>query len=230
MLGQVIALRRYPVKSMGGEELTSARVGGRGLEGDRWYAVEDADGRFASGKNSRRFRRRDAVFSYRAETGPSGVTVHRGDQCWDAGSPDLDRHLSDAMGAEVRLTPEAGVMHHDEGPVSLVGTATLRWCAERWGIDADPRRLRVNVVVETDQPFLEEEWVGRSVAIGGTVLEVVEPIPRCRMIDIAQDGVRPDGKWLHHLAAERDLNLAVCARVERPGAISLGDPVEPLTP
>src|SRR3546814_16970820 len=73
---KVAALRRYPVKSMGGEALDSVALDPRGLVGDRWFAVEDEDGHFASGKNSRRFRRRDPVFSYSARTAPPGtVTV-----------------------------------------------------------------------------------------------------------------------------------------------------------
>ena len=35
-------LRRYPVKSMGGEALTSIELTARGLVGDRHYAVRDA--------------------------------------------------------------------------------------------------------------------------------------------------------------------------------------------
>src|SRR5689334_16379501 len=66
----VTALRRYPVKAMGGEPLDLARFDARGLLGDRWYAVEDTEGRFASGKDTRRFRRRDRVFDYGATTDP----------------------------------------------------------------------------------------------------------------------------------------------------------------
>jgi hypothetical protein len=68
----VISLRRYPVKSMGGESLGEVELGARGSVGDRWYAVEDDEGSFASGKDTRRFRRRDAVFEYAAHTEPGG--------------------------------------------------------------------------------------------------------------------------------------------------------------
>ena len=37
-------LRRYPVKAMAGESLESVVVDGRGLDGDRWFAVWDEDG------------------------------------------------------------------------------------------------------------------------------------------------------------------------------------------
>ena len=79
---EIVQLRRYPVKSMGGEQFDHVRLDRRGIIGDRWFAVEDADGHFASGKNTRRFRRRDAVFGYSAVTSGTGdVTVTGADHC-----------------------------------------------------------------------------------------------------------------------------------------------------
>jgi hypothetical protein len=40
--GSVVALWRYPVKSMMGEELNSSEVTDRGLLGDRQFAVVDS--------------------------------------------------------------------------------------------------------------------------------------------------------------------------------------------
>src|SRR5687768_2154914 len=82
---KVASLRRYPVKGMAGEALETVTVDERGLEWDRWYAVVDEQGRFATGKDSRRFRRRDAVLTY-AATGAAGhVEVHRGGEAWTVG-------------------------------------------------------------------------------------------------------------------------------------------------
>ncbi len=55
-LGSVVALWRYPVKSMMGEELNASEVTPRGLLGDRAYAIVDgADGKVASAKNPRKW-------------------------------------------------------------------------------------------------------------------------------------------------------------------------------
>lgn len=226
MQNLVTALRRYPVKSMGGEALHRADLDSRGLVGDRWYVVEDEEGRFASGKSTRRFRRRDPVFDYTAATDhESHVTVTRGNQRWRVGDPRLDHRLSEEMGTSVRVRPEVDVPHQDMGAVSLVSTATLQWCADRWGGDPDPRRLRVNVVVGASEPFLEEQWIGLELAVGSARLRVVERTPRCRMVDIAQDGLEPGEKWLKPLAEERDTFLAVYADVTRPGQVGVGDRV-----
>lgn len=221
----VTVLRRFPVKGMGGETVRSVSLDGRGLLGDRWFAVEDDEGHFASGKDTRRFRRRDAVFAYQASTSPQGVMVVGPTRSWPVGDPRLDAELSAAMGASVRVAPESDVPHQDAGAVSIVGSASLRWCAERWGIDADPRRLRSNVVFESDEPFIEETWIGHELHVGSAVLRVVERVPRCRMIDIAQDGTSPTDRWLKPLAAERGMNLAVYADVVRPGVVTIGDAI-----
>jgi len=186
--GRVTSIRRYPVKSMGGEALDRARLDRRGIVGDRWYAVEDGDGHFASGKNTRRFRRRDAVFAYSAQTDSDGVVrVARGRHGWTVGDSLLDQHMSTHMRAAVRVTAEASIPHQDLGAVSIIGTATLDWCAATWGGDSDWRRLR------------------------------------CRMIDIAQDGVSPQTKWLKKVSNDRGMFLAVYADVRKAGEFAVGD-------
>lgn len=231
MTHRVVSIRRYPVKSMGGEALTAVEFDARGMVGDRFYAVRDGDNRLASGKNTRRMVRRDGVFAYAASTagnsrgtgsvmiadasGPLGV----------AGDPSLDALLTDALGAEVSVAPEADVPHFDSGSVSIIGTATLDWCARELSADADPRRLRVNIVIATSEPFEEECWIGSTLAIGTALLTPVQRIERCRTIDLAQDGVDRPTRWLKQLGERRDLRLAVYCDVARAGTTRVGDEV-----
>jgi uncharacterized protein YcbX len=208
---------------MGGEPLHKAAVNRRGLVGDRWFAVEDDEGHFASSKRTRRFRRHDEVFGFDAATTAEGVEVRRGERRWRVGDPLLDAELSAAMGRRMTVTSEDGVPHQDAGAVSLIGTATLRWCVEELAVDADSRRLRVNLVVETDEPFVEESWCGDRVGIGTAGLRLTALTQRCRMIDIAQDGQRPARRWLKPLAQRRGMNLGIYAEVVSTGIIGVGD-------
>ena len=80
-------------------------------------------------------------------------------------------------------------------------------------------------MVETDDPFVEEGWVGRDVSVGDAVLTVVERVPRCRTIDLVQDGSEASGRWLKPLASEREGCAAVYLDVRRPGSIAVGDAV-----
>src|SRR5712692_6016418 len=73
--GSVVALWRYPVKSMMGEELNATEVTDRGLLGDRAYAVVDtSDGKAATAKNPRKWPR---LFDFRAtfaeQAGPTAT-------------------------------------------------------------------------------------------------------------------------------------------------------------
>jgi uncharacterized protein len=217
-------IRRYPVKSMAGESLDAVEVDARGLAGDRWYAVVDGDGKLSSGKHSARFRRRDAVFDYAARTTDDGVRVSGRGGGWTVGDPALDAALSGVMGDPVRVLAEAATPHQDQGVVSLVGTASLDWCREHLGVDADRRRIRPNLVVDTSEPFVEETWTG-LVSVGTARLRFDQRIERCRMIDIAQDGLPREGGWLKALTDTRELCLGIHLDVVEPGTIRLGDEV-----
>jgi uncharacterized protein YcbX len=225
--GRLREIRRYPVKAMGGESLEQVDLEPRGLVGDRAYAVVDGDGKLATGKHSRRFRRRDEVFEFASRTTTDGVLVSGRGGEWPAPGAELDRALSDAMGSAVRALPETTTPYFDAGAVSLVGTASLTWCREHLGVDADRRRIRPNLVVETDEPFVEESWTG-VVEIGGVRLTPVERIERCRMVDIAQDGLPPEGRWLKRLTEAREMSLGIYLDVEAPGTIAVGDRVRTL--
>jgi uncharacterized protein YcbX len=222
-------IRRYPVKAMGGESLESVEVEARGLTGDRAYAVVDGDGKIATGKHSRRFRRRDEVFEFASRTTPDGVRVTGRGGEWAVLSAELDAFLTEAMGDPVRVLPESTTPYFDAGAVSLVGTASLEWCRRELHVDADRRRIRPNLVVETDEPFVEETWAG-ELAVGEVVLAPVERIVRCRMVDIAQEGLPREGAWLKALTDTRDMSLGVYLEVRRPGRIAVGDPVEARVP
>ena len=113
--GSVVALWRYPVKSMMGEEVNAVEVSERGLVGDRQFAVVDAaTGKVAGAKNPRKWGN---FFDFRAAyveppqagatlpavrlTLPDG-TVVRSDQS------DLRQILSSVLGREVAFAEAPG--------------------------------------------------------------------------------------------------------------------------
>jgi uncharacterized protein YcbX len=220
----IAALRRYPVKAMGGESPAAVELDGRGVAGDRWYAVLDAEDKMAAFKNSNRFRRHDAVGDFAASTSDDGVRVSRGGESWHVEDPALAEVLTEAFGAPVRVAPETTTPHFDASPVSVVGTATLDWCRDTLGVDPDPRRLRVNLLVDTTTPFEEESWT--TLSVGTAALRAVERIERCRTIDLAQDGVETTTRWLKPLADAREMRVGVYLDVVTPGRVAVGDEVE----
>ncbi|MCU1297398.1 MAG: hypothetical protein JWO91_1676 [Acidobacteriaceae bacterium] len=110
VLGSIVSLWRYPVKSMLGEELNASEVTKRGLLGDRAYAlVDSADGKVASAKNPRKWPQMfdcRATLSDDPRTGmqvplvritlPDGTIV-------GSEQPDIDRIVSNVVHREVKL-------------------------------------------------------------------------------------------------------------------------------
>ncbi|HET7578100.1 MAG TPA: MOSC N-terminal beta barrel domain-containing protein, partial [Bacillales bacterium] len=84
--GKVKEIRRFPVKSLLGESLSRVMLDQRGLSGDRLWAVRTHEGKFGSGKTTRRFMRMDGLMHIEAGydgdvpvvTMPDG-NVYRGD-------------------------------------------------------------------------------------------------------------------------------------------------------
>lgn len=125
------------------------------------------------------------------------------------------------------LTPEAGIPHHDEGPVSIITTAALRRLGELSGGAAlDPLRFRANLLLDVPGTgFPEDDWPGRLLRVGPhAALRVVRPLTRCVMIDMAQAGAGERNDLLKLLGEHHALTFGVFATVEHPGRITTGDP------
>src|SRR5918911_939995 len=108
VVGSVVSLWRYPVKSMMGEELNASEVTERGLLGDRAYAlVDSSDGKVASAKNPRKWPQ---LFDFRAalvdvprpgaKVPPVRITLPDGTMVTSEQS-DLNQVLSRALNREV---------------------------------------------------------------------------------------------------------------------------------
>jgi uncharacterized protein YcbX len=224
----VLEIRRYPIKSLLGEQPETTEVERRGLAGDRLWAVRDDDGKLGSGKNTRRFRRMPGLFRLRGHSGDHVPEVELpGGRRFAADDPAGHRAVSEVLGRRVTIAREAAVVHHDEGPVSLISTAALRRLRELTGEVVDPLRFRANLLIDVPgSGFPEEEWLGHDLRVGGhVVLRPQRRLTRCVMIDLAQEGAPEHGGLLRAVADHHDLTFGVWATVERPGRISVGDSI-----
>ncbi|MFJ5881131.1 MOSC domain-containing protein [Kitasatospora cineracea] len=228
IVGVVERLWRYPVKSAGGELLDSVEVEGRGLVGDRLYAVRDGAGRLGSGKSTRRFRRMDGLLRLSARLGPR-IDVPELFDPLGMPVPDPDSFLRAYLEQEdVVLAREDAVSHFDELPVSVLTTATLDWVARTVpSAVVDERRFRPNVLLRTPPgtpPFGEDGWFGREGRVkGGVRLAFVRASVRCAMVGAAQPGLPHAPEILKAVAHERDGELGALATVARPGRLRVGD-------
>jgi uncharacterized protein YcbX len=91
------------------------------------------------------------------------------------------------------------------------------------------RRFRPNIVISTggqDQGFVENDWIGHTVAIGEDVrLAITGPCPRCVMITLPQGDLPKDSGILRAAAQHNGVNVGVYASVVGGGTVRRGDPV-----
>jgi uncharacterized protein YcbX len=230
-VARVASLHRYPVKSMVGEQVTRLEIDQRGSLGDRLWSVRTSDGKIGSGKNSRRFAAVPKLLELRAQQrdGKVVITFPDGSSC-AIGSADADVRLSEYLGQPVHLASERDVSHFDDGPVSLIGTASVRSLANERNQPLDCARFRPNVVVNTSAPFEEDRWVGHRLQVGTAELSITMKSPRCVMIDMKTADLPPQHGNLKTLGRVNGANLGVIAHVLGAGTISVGDTLRILGP
>jgi hypothetical protein len=265
VVGTVVAIWRYPVKSMMGEELSAAELTERGLLGDRAYALVDTEtGKVASAKNPRRWPN---LFQFRASylkppsqgrsLPPVRITLPDGD--WlTTDQADVDPRLSAAVGRTVRLARLAAERAIAEGYwpdhdwlaernqvfdfelptgtffdgacVHIITTATLdRLQALSPGSRFEVPRFRPNVVIQPTQGsdgFIENGWIGRTIAVGEVTLRIDRPCPRCVMTTLSQGSLPQDAGVLRTAVQNNDGNVGVYATVLSPGQVRRGGAVQ----
>ena len=122
LVGRMVAIWRYPVKSMMGEELNAIEVTDRGLRGDRAYALVDVEtGKVVSAKNPRRWPN---LFDFRAayvdeprdrQSLPAVRIILPGGEAVTTDQADVESQLSAAVSRQVRLTQSPGQSATSEG-------------------------------------------------------------------------------------------------------------------
>ncbi|MBO8193423.1 MOSC N-terminal beta barrel domain-containing protein [Streptomyces oryzae] len=229
-VGVIERIWRYPIKSTGGEVLHRAEVEARGLVGDRLFAVRDAQGKFGSGKNTRRFRRMPGLLQLRSHYLDDGGEPELLDP-QGAVVPDPSAYLRRYLGRDdVEVAREGAISHFDQLPVSVLTTATLDWVRSSVpDVPVDERRFRPNLLVRTPPgtpAFVEDEWFGSKARIGDEVcMEFVRSSERCVMTNAAQQDLPHSPLVLRAITKAHDMRLDGLATVLAPGQVRAGDPL-----
>ena len=228
VVGRVVALWRYPVKSMAGEELDGAEVSWPGLAGDRRWAFIRA-GQVHSGFPWLTMRERPELARYRprfAEPGrpdasPVLVRTPGGGEL-DVADPALAAELGPGVRA---IKQNRGVF--DTFPLSLLTVQSLAGLGRLASTGLAAGRFRPNLLVDAPgRDFPEDAWVGRLLRIGGLGMRVDQRDKRCVMVTIDPVTLVRDPAILRVVARERDTRLGVYGSTVEPGRVAVGDPVE----
>lgn len=238
-IGTLKALRRYPVKSMAGEDLAEGRVTFAGITGDRVYAFIDAENRsdfpWMTARQTHEmilFRPRflappaanediPCAERYEAEVAtPDGKTFRVGD-------PEFTKYLGQRFGRTLRFRFSERNMT-DARPLSILGMSTIKALSRETEIELDPRRFRENFYVEwrDGRPFFEDEVIGRELQIGETVLlQVVKKDGRCIIITLDPETAVSTPQVLQHVSQHHSGCTGVYAAVLREGIVRVNDPI-----
>lgn len=227
VIGHIAALARFPVKSMGGEALDAVALGWSGIVGDRQWALvkAPAHSRFPwfTGRDFSPLNAWRAAYPVDADAKTSTPLVTAPDG-WSAAIDDpavVDR-LRNESGKEMSLL-RLGRGAYDSLPLSIVSTAGHAAVEASHGMPIDPRRFRINVVVDSDLPL--RVWAGRRLTFGGAdaaEIAVTAPIERCVMITIDPDTGERDPWLMRTVAQQFDNKYGMHANVLRPGMLRVG--------
>jgi uncharacterized protein YcbX len=241
----VSALCIAPVKGTAVVDVERATIGLRGLVGDRRFSILDGEGGLLTARNTGRLLGVRAAVDDDANTltlaFPSGEEVTA---TVALGAPAAARYFGERRGRVVEgpfadalqqyLERPAQLLAHDEATdgwdedaVSVVSRASLGELARQAGRDAvDARRFRMSVEIEGAGAHEEDGWIGREVAVGDAVLEVMARCERCVITTRDPDTGEVDFNALRVLAGYRGKEtvcMGVLCRVVRPGEVRVGD-------
>jgi len=235
VIGRVCELVRYPVKSMAGVTAESAYLGFHGIAGDRRFAFRRlADesgfpfltaGRFPELVTYRPIGRTDVS----GEPLPTHVRTPSGSEMEVRGE-ELRDEISRRSGHAVELMMlRFGIF--DDAPVSVISLATIAAIGREAGLEMDRRRMRANVVLETDRldAFLEDDWVGGTLFFGegpeAPAVSVTARDERCAMVNFHPETGQQDPRVMKAVVRMNGNYAGVYATVVRAGSIHVGESV-----
>jgi uncharacterized protein YcbX len=248
---RLINIVRHPVKSLQGEQVTSAAIEADGLVGDRCWGIRDE----RTGKVLTARRAPELLFASAAlaADGTPVITLPSGEVCQGPGT-DTDAALSRWLDKPVRLVRsvgEPGARAEFFADPTDDSSEALEWTmpADRF-VDALPllvlttaslrngaalypegewhwRRFRANLVLDADgDGWGEDDWYDDlDLHVGDVRIRPQEGCVRCTMVTRPQPGLREDRDIFRTLARHHGALFGAWSTVVRTGTVSVGDEV-----
>jgi uncharacterized protein len=228
-IGRVARLRRYPVKSMRGEELSVAAVNEYGLVGDREYAftVDNSPNPKIPWMTA---RQANEMLLYKPRIlSPSNVEVESPDGSrFTISDAELERLLEEKYGYQLSLRRSEGGCQ-DAKPLSIMGLQSVQKLAEEAGIDnLAPERFRANIYADwkSGGAFFEDQLVGKEIKLGDEViLRVVKKDSRCVIPTLDPDTSAASPAVLEKIQSLHAGCIGVYAETVKAGEIRVEDEI-----
>ncbi|WP_374946876.1 MOSC domain-containing protein [Agreia sp.] len=258
MPGTIDSLYRYPVKGLTPERLDRVTLeAGQAFPADRRFALAKPFGAYDADDfvplSKREYyvlmntdRLAGLVTTFDAETCTMRVAVQ--------GHPVLEADLGTAEGRAEFVELYARVVDLPDGErpvlaeqpgynftdqannglrmmntISLVNRASIRDFEARIGRELDPLRFRANAYLEGLEPWVEREWIGRELQLGGpagVTVRVVDESERCAATEVDPTTARRDVPVVRLLHENYGHEImGVFAEVLSAGTLAVGDTV-----
>ena len=202
---------RYPVKTMGGEQLQHAQIGDLGIKGDRIVHVERADGHVITS------RTHPGYLGHKGSLDADGKPLVDG-RPWESDSVSHDIETIGGRGA--RLVANDGSERFDILPLLVTTDGAIEAFGE------DYRRLRPNIVIGSADGLVERTWEGGYLQVGKVLIGVQDLRLRCIMTSFDPDTLEQSKHVTQGIYKRFEGKLALNCYVLEGGNISVGDSVE----
>jgi uncharacterized protein YcbX len=233
-IGQVEAIFRYSVKSMGGERLEAANLGWYGLEGDRRLAfrrISDHSG--MPWLTATKLPDLVLFAPCGREDGAQGdlhvpTHIRRPD---GQELPVFGEALATEVGRRYGAPVQMMQLRHgifDEACLSVIALDTISEIGRLAGRSLDVRRFRPNVLVRLlrSGAFLEDEWVGGVLSFGegddAPAISVTMRDERCSMVNLDPDSASPAPEVMKAVVRANQNHAGVYGSVIRTGRLAVG--------
>ena len=125
------------------------------------------------------------------------------------------------------LSKKNGFTDTNYPSISLNFTSSLNDLSGFSGFEISKGRFRGNIWINGTNPWIESELIGKKIKVGKVVLEVIEPILRCRTTEFSEESGFKDVDTLKILyKLNSNLNFGLYCKVLKDGIISINDNVE----
>jgi uncharacterized protein YcbX len=228
VVGQLVALKRFPIEPLSGEVSNEIAVRADGAVGDRVYELfDERDGKaltWTSAPDALLYAARfledlviDDLEAWTRVRIPEGREFEMREPEWLA---DIARRLGRPVRLRRTAGPEIGLMH-------LISRPTIRFVERVYGAPLEPVWLRANFVVDLSggKAFEEDEWVGRQIRIGDTLCEVVDGSTECLAVSFRPPSAAGDVSMVEGLLKVRAGVLGLRVRATKGQRIRVADPI-----
>ncbi|MSP05795.1 MAG: MOSC domain-containing protein [Acetobacteraceae bacterium] len=247
---RIAYLYRFPIKGLTAEALKWTELEpGKCIPWDRAFALAQGDAGFNPAQPEHRRARlfmcgkesakisllRSSFDDHNGEIAilaPDGSSVTANGQSPE-GRAAIGAFLTAYLGAEARGMPAfhhvAGYSFSDQRKqlISLISLNSLADYEAKVGGRRHRRRFRANIWFAGAAPWVEFNWIGREIQVGGARLRVTQRIGRCAATEVNPETAARDADpvaELRHLYGHTD--LGVYAEVIEGGKCAVGDAIE----